>query len=980
MVGEIISHYRITEHLGGGGMGVVYKALDERLNRYVALKFLPPELTKDHEANVRFRQEAQAASALDHPNIGTIHEIDETPDHRLFLALAFYDGGTLKKRIEGGPLSVTTVLDITIQIAQGLSRAHQSNIVHRDIKPANVMLTSEGLVKIVDFGLAKLASGPDVTRTGSTLGTIAYMSPEQARGGAVDAATDTWALGVVLYEMLAGQRPFIGTDDVAVLSSILEAAPAPIGELRKDVPVDVQRVVARALAKNRTARYATATEMLADLTACRDALNAPPTRADLSRALRRPVVAVPVAAALVVAVIVGAIGVRNSRRVQWAREEAIPQILRFVEADDYAAAFALAEEAERLLPGDPVLAGLWPQFSATGSLTTNPDGADVYVQPYDASEGAWTHLGSTPLEGLRLPRGVFRFRVEKEGFETRLLATRNPGVLLGTAGGGPGNPPSRIEVTLVPTDAADGMVPVPGGAFPVGLTGFNSDDPVNTASFLIDRHEVTNQAFKAFVDGGGYTDARHWSDLPVGADGSGAWEAAARAFVDSTEKPGPSTWELGSFAAGHGDWPVSGVSWYEAAAYCRSVDKTLPTLFDWARAGLSPAEIGSALAPAIVPLSNFAGKGAAAVGSYRGLGPYGTFDMAGNAREWVWNEAADGRRWSLGGAWSDPTYMFTVPNSLPPADRSPVNGFRCARYAAPPDATLIARVDTYGRDHRTAPAVSDEIYNVYRRQYPHGRWPLAERVEARDESAADWVRETITFDAGFETARENAALLSPNPASPPYQVVVFFPGIGPFVGRGSSTNLQPGLEDFIVRDGRALVYPVYKGAFERWDPLISLQGDAYLNAFRTRMGEWRQDVARVLDVLAARSDIDATRIAFRGASFGASTAFPLVALEERFKVAVLGPAGFTYREMPDEADALNYVSRVTIPVLMMGGRHDYIFPLETAQKPMFDRLATPAEHKRHVVFDTGHFPFPRGEMIREILAWLDRYLGPVKSN
>jgi dienelactone hydrolase len=187
------------------------------------------------------------------------------------------------------------------------------------------------------------------------------------------------------------------------------------------------------------------------------------------------------------------------------------------------------------------------------------------------------------------------------------------------------------------------------------------------------------------------------------------------------------------------------------------------------------------------------------------------------------------------------------------------------------------------------------------------------------------------------------------------------------------------LNDYIVKSGRAWVVPIYKGYQERWDPFLTLQGEEYLRTFRTRMAQWRQDLGNVLDVLSARPDIDSSRIAYYGASFGGSTAFPLIVLEERIKTAILAPSGFTYRPMPPEGDAINYVSRVKIPILMLGGRHDYIFPLETAQKPMFERLGTPAEHKRHVVFETGHGNFPRSESIREVLAWLDRYLGPVTT-
>jgi serine/threonine protein kinase/dienelactone hydrolase len=969
MVGQTISHYRIVEKLGEGGMGVVYKATDIRLNRPVALKFLSAQLTKDPEANQRFVQEAQAASALDHPNICTIHEIDETPNRELFLTMAYYDGETLKQRIARGPISIEDALSIAVQISQALGRAHQSGIVHRDVKPANVMIGNDGLVKILDFGLAKLAGHSDLTRTGTTVGTVAYMSPEQIRGGEVDAPTDVWAIGAVLYEMLAGRKPFDGKDELAIISSILEDSPPPIGRHRDGLPRGLERIVSRALEKMPGARYASASELLADLANCRDAMTAarqPPP--PVLHVLRRPLVAASVALVLIAAGIPALIAYRRASLARWTQNEAIPQIMQLISKDDYAGAFALAKEAEHYAPTNSVLAGLWPQFSFPVSITTIPDGADVSVQPYAASDDHWASLGRTPINGLRLARGVFRFKVEKAGYQSRLLASNNPGPLLlkdsrGTA---------RIAITLVPVGESTETIPVSGGAFPVGLNGFNSDVSVNLAPFEIDRHEVTNKEYKRFVERGGYTKPEPWRALAIDS----------ASFVDATGRPGPAVWELGDYPAAQGEYPVTGVNWYEAVAYCRAMGKELPTVYHWARAGLSPVEIGAPLAPAVIPLSNFGGKGLAAVGAYRGVGPYGTDDMAGNAREWVWNEAAGGRRWILGGAWNDPDYMFTTPNSLPPLDRSAANGFRCARYApgAPVPASLLAPVQTYSRDHRAARAVSDEVFDVFKRQYAYVKSPLNDRVESKDTSSPDWVREKITLDAGYETGRVAAYLFLPTHAAPPYQLVVFFPGVAPFVGRTPSDSLQPGAADFVVKAGRALVHPVYKGSFERWDPFVTLQGDEYLRTFRTRMGQWRQDLGRVIDTLAKRPDIDTNRIAYYGASFGASTAFPLIALEPRIKVSVLGPAGFTYRELPPEADAINYVAHVTMPVLMMGGSHDYIFPLESAQKPMFERLGSPADQKRQVTFDSGHTNFPRSEMIREVLAWLDRYLGPVKSS
>ena len=265
IVGRKIGRYRVLERVAGGGMGVVYKAVDDQLGRTIALKFLHSRLGADDSAAERFRLEARAIAALEHPNVCTVHEIGETDDGRLYLAMPLYDGETLQQRIARGPLSLGEAVTIAVQIARGLAKAHSRGIVHRDIKPSNVLVTDDGVAKILDFGIAKLA---DVTLTGTAagpLGTIAYMSPEQARGAHVDQRTDLWSLGVVLYEMLAGQRPFDGGGAAAVMANIQHAEPVPLSTHRGDVPPAVDRVVARSLAKSPEDRYQTAQELERDL-------------------------------------------------------------------------------------------------------------------------------------------------------------------------------------------------------------------------------------------------------------------------------------------------------------------------------------------------------------------------------------------------------------------------------------------------------------------------------------------------------------------------------------------------------------------------------------------------------------------------------------------------------------------------------------------------------------------------------------------
>jgi len=944
--GTRLGPYEIRTLVGTGGMGEVYRAVDTRLDRTVAIKMVSPQLAVDPQFRERFDREARTVSRLSHPNICTLFDIGHY-DGSDFLVMEFVEGETLAQRLSRGPLPVDEALGIARQVADALTLAHREGIVHRDIKPANLMIGDDGLVRVLDFGIAKRGGPTDITQEGAIVGTLSYMAPEQlVHDGRITTATDVWSVGVVLYEMLTGTRPFSGRDDIERLRSIVTERPHPVGEGRSDLPRPVERLVERCLRKNPADRFSSAVEL---------GLAIDNVRAGIEGAAEpRRVSFWWLAAAGVLALVALGIAVHSlieGQQARRAREEGLPEVQRLIQEDDYPAAYALAEQLAQALPGDPALDDIWAAVGVTGSIDSQPQGAEVFYKPYASTDETWELLGQTPIEHVRLPRGSFRFLVRRQGYQDAHLAHAL------TAGF------TLAPIVLRAVGEASDMVHVPADELPVNLSGFNSETLVRVGPFLIDRTEVTNRAYRDFVSSGAYTSGTGW---PEGA-------TPAR-YLDSTGRPGPAGWELGGYAAGTDEEPVGGVSWYEAAAFCSAQGKQLPTVYHWARATLAPREITAPLGPSIVPLSNFGGQGPAAVGAFAGMGPYGTFDGAGNVREWVLNASESGRRWILGGAWTDPDYMFSVPLSLPPDDRSAVNGFRCIQPLDGEGAdTLAGPIDVSATDYRDARPVSDETFEVFARQFTSVPSTTAATVEERIETPTGSIRERVTMDAGYDGERLTVYVFLPSEGTPPYQAMIYFPALNAFQNGASSRTFFPG--DYIVRSGRALVLPVYKGSFERWDPALELTGEEYFRATRQRLLHWRQDIGRTIDYLQSRDDIDAERIGYYGRSFGASMPLPLLALEPRIKVAVLHSAGFTYRRLPAEMDAVNYVSRVRIPILMMTGRHDYVFPYETSQRPLFALFGTPAADKRHVVYDAGHDPLPRSQFVREILSFLDRYFG-----
>ena len=941
-----LSHYRIESEIGRGGMGVVYRATDTRLNRPVAIKVLAPGAAADAERIKRFIQEARSASALTHPGIVTIYEVDEQ-EATTFIAMELVEGATLDRLLASGPLPVSRALDIAAQIASALEAAHARGIVHRDIKPANVVVCEDGRVKVLDFGLAKLFEPAPTaetvsalaTRQGQVLGTPAYMSPEQAEARQVDARSDIFSLGGVLYEMLAGRRAFAGDSDVGIITSILRDRPPLLRSVRPDAPAGLQAIVDRALAKDAAGRYASAGAMRRDLLALQSSLDRPPPSF-----WKRPAVLAPLAAVLLAVAGLGVWQYVQARRVLWARTEGIPEIERLQAGEQYVEAVRRLRQVERYAPAETVSVR---QGWHLPLYNTKPDSVDVEIKNYLDVNGAWEPLGRTPVQAP-LPFGFYRVRLTKEGYD--------PIEISAPAMGRP-----RFPLVLAPAGSTPpGMVHVAGSRF-----GFGVIRPVVVPDFWLDRLEVTNRDYKRFVDAGGYREARFWkTPFEEGARVLSFDEATSR-FRDTTGRPGPATWELGTFPAGTEEFPVSGISWFEAAAFAEFSAKTLPTVHQFFLA----ANIEEISAD-ILRLSNFDNRGPRRAGESGALGPWGTIDMAGNVAEWCLNVAeGSSMRFIMGGAWDEPSYRYTEPDARSPWDRSNRHGVRLAKNMGPLGDAVGPVGRVYGDPKSVVPEAPEKV-DGYKRFYQYDRSPLDARLDSVDDSSEYWRKESVSFNAAYGGERVPANLFLPKNSRPPYQVVVVFPSAYALYA-SSSQLLDYSRFDFIMRGGRAALYPVYRGTYER-----RFQRVPGPNSLRDWYVQMAKDLFRSVDYLQTRQDLDVQNIGYYSLSMGAFFAPVPLALEPRIKAAVIAAGGLRFNS-PPEIQPANFAPLVKTPVLMVNGRNDFQAPVDSQQR-LFELLGTPPEHKKHVVLDGGHVPNDYRALVREALDWYDKYLGSIR--
>jgi serine/threonine protein kinase/formylglycine-generating enzyme required for sulfatase activity/dienelactone hydrolase len=979
--GTRLGPYEVQSLLGAGGMGEVYRALDTRLHRTVAIKILPAHLISDSEIRARFAQEAQAICVLQHPNICVVHDVG-SQNGVDFMVMELVAGETLDKSIPAGGLPANVAVKYAIQIADALVHAHRAGIIHRDLKPSNVMVDESGLIKVLDFGLAKLvvsSSAADQAATAATMpgmivGTAAYMSPEQAEGKSTDARSDVFSFGSVLYEMLTGKRAFEGHSSAELFAAVMRDDPRPLTAIRRDIPSEVRNIVARCLKKDPAARYPSVAELASELKACRELLfpesGAALTPARIAHEVRRARVLVPI---LLIALLAAA-GVfwlvKRSRDARWAREISIPQVTHLADQGSLPAAYALAVKAEKSIPDDPALAKVWASISYLLSLETNPPGADVYRKSYLEPDAPWEFVGKTPFKRVRVARGTLLWKFEKPGFGAVYRTTL---ALIPRSSGPPGEA-VESSVTLDEVDKIpSGMVRVEPAKYSrtLFIPGYEGMPELPLKDYWIDQYEVTNKQFKSFVDQGGYQKRDYWKVNFVRDGKQLSFDEATKLFSDATGRPGPKDWVQGEYSKGQDDFPVTGISWYEAAAYAQFAGKSLPTIYHWNRAA------GPSSAAFIVPASNFGSTGVLPVGSKPNMSPWGNYDMAGNVKEWVWNEADQGKRYVLGGAWDEPNYMFIDPDAQSPFLRAPNIGLRCVKYIEPDSIPTVATaaMPSPRRDLSKEKPVSDQLFNAYRSLYAYDPLPLDASIEKLPESD-DWTIEKVTYTAAYANERAISYLLLPKKGKPPFQTVVFFPGSNALLLRKFSIYSTAAL-DGLVRSGRAVILPVYKSTYERGDGMETDVANTS-NTWRDHVVMWVKDASRAIDYVQTRPELDRNKIAYYGYSWGAEMGAIVPAIEPRIKACVLALGGLDFQRSLPEVDVINFITRVKQPVLMLNGRYDFFFPVDSTQEPFYQMLGSKKDQKKHLIYDTSH-TIPRNELIKESTNWLDQYLGPVSQ-
>lgn len=660
--------------------------------------------------------------------------------------------------------------------------------------------------------------------------------------------------------------------------------------------------------------------------------------------------------------------------------------------DDAMRAFYLRDGLSDEQTSTDAFRRLWNSVVYDIDLLVGTPDAKVEFRPYGTqyAELKWKDLGVTPLAGdLELPRGTIQVRVTRTGYRTGNYAVHVPG---------PVAQADEVRSIKIPpvtvnladdSGGADDFVPVPETNWPIfvsGVTRTSVGDYVRRVpAFAVSRREVSNAEFKQFVDEGGYQEPRYWEGLEfLDGDRELAFAEARERFVDTTGGPGPAAWSLGHYPDGEGDLPVTGISWYEAMAYARYRDLDLPTLYHWTRYAQGPFEGHAHITPAIVKDSNFNEVGPLPITGERGLGPWGTYDTAGNVREWIFNPVKGGRL-AMGGGFLDFGSDANRAGVMNPMERPRFVGLRLVRLSSEEGlsdelrAAVPMRVDDWAAVRQP---MSDEAFDVLRLQFTSDkRQPVSVSIEPLESTDA-WRLEqhTLSYEDG---SSKRMFVMLPTRHLPEYQAVIYGPHGGAFLpGRDNSHVLWMfGFAERVARTGRMVIMPGWAGSLDRYrqSPPRAADPEGSEAFWQRRVVEWHQDCTDALSYIDTLPNVRKDGIGYFAESYGTTVfGFMLMSTQPRLEAGIFLASGLATDGALTVLDAVHYAPRVSQPMLMINGRFDPTYPHEQSQRPLFELLGTPEQDKRMVLTDGGHFRYPESMLSREIALWFNQYLGPVQ--
>jgi len=640
---------------------------------------------------------------------------------------------------------------------------------------------------------------------------------------------------------------------------------------------------------------------------------------------------------------------RISRNSEKLLQSTLPEIIKAYDENRTRFVFSKTNELLQDFPENLILKDYYKKVTEEVEIKSSPSNLDVYIKITNDSLGKWEFIGKTPLKS-RVPN--LSFNIKFKNNDTFYFAVTHPYYLK-----------NKDNNFILPKslETFPNTTIILGGNKTLSIPGFDHLPYSKIGAYAISHYEVTNKEYKVFVDSGGYSNSSYW-ELPIGKN----MDFVKKVFTDKFSNTGPSTWSYGNYPDGQDDYPVAGISFYEALAYANFKNASIPNIYQWANA----ATLSSA--SSFISASNFSKSQLHKVGSNENSNRYSLYDIAGNAREWVINPSEKNQdfRAILGGSYLDDPYFFNDFYSQNSLDRSPANGIRLVYNLNPAIQNYEGFVGVEKRDFLSEKRISDDVFELLLSQYDYPEKPLEVKIIPLKDVNGSLKVERYEITSAYSDEKLPGYVFFDSKHKGPYKPIIFFPGSNAIHLTNTDVMIKKSLRqfDYLLKEGYAVFHPIYISTYEREDNLKSDYPDQ-TDFYKDHVIKWGKDYKRTIDYISSRSDMDLNSLSYYGISWGGSMGNILLAIDDRVKKAVLYVGGLSFQKSKTEVEAVNYTSRIKIPVLMMNGKFDQFFPLKTSQIPMFKLLGTKAKDKKHYLFETGHY-VPREKLIIEHLDWI----------